>query len=95
MKAGLPSRIYTRVVLFLCVFVIAASIAAAYASWHYLPGISSLPESGISGLLPSGSAAATAEATAGRIFGSSLLPRIAVVQRGPRGLSQRTISAGS
>jgi putative drug exporter of the RND superfamily len=87
MKAGLPSRIYTRVLLFLRVFVIAGAIAAAYASWHYLPGISSLPESGIGGLLPSGSTAARAEDTAGRIFGSSLLPRIAVVQRNPRGLS--------
>jgi RND superfamily putative drug exporter len=87
MDAGLPSRVYTRVVLFLRVFVIAGAIAAAYVSWHYLPGISSLPEAGIGGLLPSSSPAARAEATAGRIFGSSLLPRIAVVQRDPRGLS--------
>lgn len=87
MEAGRPSRIYARSVRFLRVFVIAALIVAAWASARYLPGIASQQDMSVGGLLPSTSSAQRAEAEAARLFGSSLLPRIAVVQRNPHGLS--------
>jgi RND superfamily putative drug exporter len=69
------------------VLVVAALAAAAWASVHYLPGVSSLPDSGVRALLPANVPAARAEQTAAQLFGSSLLPRIAVVQRNPAGLA--------
>lgn len=87
MEPGLPSRIYARTILFLRVVVIAALGVAAWASVHYLPGVSSQVQLSARGLLPSNSRAAQTEAEASRLFGSSLLPRIAVVQRNPSGLS--------
>jgi putative drug exporter of the RND superfamily len=87
MEAGLPSRVFARTVIFLRVLVVAALVAAAWASAHYLPGISSHQQLSARGLLPSHSSAERAEAEAARIFGSSLLPRISVVQRDPHGLS--------
>lgn len=67
--------------------IVPALAAGAAAAWHYLPGISSLPESGVESFLPQDTSAARAEEQATRLFGSSLLPRIAVVQRNPDGLS--------
>jgi putative drug exporter of the RND superfamily len=89
MEAGRPSRTYARSVRFLRVLVIAALVAAAWASAHYLPGIASQQDMSVGGLLPSKPSAQQAEAEAARLFGSSLLPRIAVVQRNPHGLSPR------
>lgn len=86
MEAGLPSRVYARVVIFLRILVVAGLGVAAWASAHYLPGISQAQLS-VRGLLPANSSAARAEADAARLFGSSLLPRISVVQRDPHGLS--------
>ena len=51
-----------------------------------LPGISTLPTSGVQALLPRETSAGKAELEADRLFGSALLPRIAVVQRNPDGL---------
>lgn len=67
--------------------VVPALVYAAYASWSYLPGVSSLPDSGVKALLPAHTPAIEAEATAAQLFGSSLLPRIEVVQRNPNGLT--------
>ncbi len=67
--------------------VVPALAYAAYASWSYLPGVSSLPDSGVKALLPGNTPAVRAEATAAQLFGSSLLPRIEVVQRNPNGLT--------
>jgi RND superfamily putative drug exporter len=85
-KSGLPSRLFARLVGLLGVLILAALVAAAYGAWRYLPGVSSLPDSGVRALLPADTPAARAELVAGRLFGSSLLPRIAVVQRNPAGL---------
>jgi RND superfamily putative drug exporter len=67
--------------------VVPALGVAAFFAWHSLPGVASLPESGVHALLPQDTAAARAEDEAGRLFGSALLPRIAVVQRNPKGLT--------
>jgi putative drug exporter of the RND superfamily len=81
------SRVVTALVMFLRFLVVPALVVAAFASWHWLPGTSSLPDAGVKALLPSDTPAAAAERESARLFGSSLLPRIAVVQRNPRGLS--------
>lgn len=81
------SRAFTRAILFLRLLVVPALVFAALASWRELPGVSSLPDAGVRALLPSDTPAAKSEAEASRLFGSSLLPRIAVVQRDPHGLS--------
>jgi RND superfamily putative drug exporter len=80
------SRAFTRTILFLRLLVVPALVFAAFAAWHELPGVSSLPDAGVQALLPSDTPASRSEAEAARIFGSSLLPRIAVVQRNPHGL---------
>lgn len=87
MEPGLLSRIYARTILFLRVVVIAALGVAAWASVHYLPGVSTQVQLSARGLLPSHSRAERTEQESARLFGSSLLPRIAVVQRDPSGLS--------
>ncbi len=95
-KTGRLSRGFAASVVFLRFLLIPALAAGAFAAWHYLPGIESLPESGVGALLPSDIPASRAEAESARLFGSSLLPRIAVVQRDPNGLSlrqQRRIAA--
>jgi len=81
------SRAFTRTILFLRFLVVPALVVAAVASWRELPGVSSLPDAGVQALLPSDTPASRSEAEAARLFGSSLLPRIAVVQRNPHGLS--------
>lgn len=81
------SRFFARVVVSLGWLVLPAVCVAAFFAWHSLPGIASLPASGVDALLPSDTAAARAEKEAGRLFGSALLPRIAVVQRNPHGLT--------
>jgi RND superfamily putative drug exporter len=87
MEAGGPSRVYARAVIFLRVLVVGALVAAAWASVRYLPGVSSQQQLSARGLLPANSSAGRSEAEAARIFGSSLLARIAVVQRNPEGMS--------
>lgn len=86
-KTGWPSRAYAWLVVALGVPIVVAVAAAAFMAWHSLPGMSSLPESGVNALLPQGTAAGHAEQKATRLFGSALLPRIAVVQRNPKGLT--------
>jgi putative drug exporter of the RND superfamily len=66
-----------------------AIAVGAFLAWHALPGFSALPESGVKALLPSRTAAVDTEREAARLFGSSLLPRIAVVQRNPEGIALR------
>jgi RND superfamily putative drug exporter len=67
--------------------IVALLVAAAVATVRYLPGASSLPDSGVRALLPANTPAERAEAESARLFGSSLLARTAVVQRDPGGLS--------
>lgn len=93
-KSGLPSRLVAGAVLTLRFLVVPALIAAAVLASRDLPGISSLPDSGVRALLPTNTPAARAKAQAQRLFGSSLLPRIAVVERNPQGC-RSPISAAS
>jgi RND superfamily putative drug exporter len=86
-KTGWPSRVYAWLVVTLGWLVVPAVCVAAFLAWHSLPGISSLPASGVNALLPEGTAAGRAEQEAGTLFGSARLPRIAVVQRNARGLT--------
>ena len=86
---GAVSRAFARVVTTLRFLVVPALGFAAVASYLWLPGASSLPDAGVKALLPSDTPAARAEQTAASLFGSSLLPRIAVVQRNPNGLTAR------
>jgi RND superfamily putative drug exporter len=95
-KTGRSSRLFAWLVVSLGWLVIPAVAGAAFLAWHSLPGISSLQEAGIEALLPQGTAAGAAEEEAGRLFGSAVLPRIAVVQRNARRLTlvqQRRIVA--
>ena len=73
--------------------VVPALCVAAFAAWKGLPGISTLPTSGVQALLPRETSAGKAELEADRLFGSALLPRIAVVQRNPDGLPLRRAAA--
>src|SRR5262249_58132787 len=84
---GRPSRSFAWLVVSLGWLVVPAICVAAFLAWHSLPGISSLPQSGVNALLPGGTAAARVEQEASKIFGSALLPRIVVVQRNPKGLT--------
>ena len=86
-KSGRPSRAFAWTVAALRFPVVAALILAAFAAWNYLPGVSSLPTSSVRSLLPADTQAERAEAEAGRLFGSPLLPRTAVVQRAAGRLS--------
>ncbi len=87
-QTGRPSRLFAWLVVGLGWLVVPAVCVAAFLAWHSLPGLSTLPESGVTALLPEGTAAGRAEQEATRLFGSALLPRIAVVQRNPHGLSR-------
>jgi putative drug exporter of the RND superfamily len=87
--SGRTSRGVAAVVVFCRFLIVPALIVAAFASWRYLPGVSTLPDAGVQALLPSNTPAERSEAEAARLFGSSLLPRIAVVQRNPDGLTLR------
>jgi RND superfamily putative drug exporter len=81
------TRLYARGVVALGWLVVPAVAIAAFFAWHSLPGMSTLPESGVNALLPENTDAGRAEREAGKLFGSALLPRIAVVQRNPHGLT--------
>jgi putative drug exporter of the RND superfamily len=84
-----PSRLFARVVIALGWLIVPLLVVAAVVAWRELPGISTLPESGVNALLPEGTAAGHAEREAAKLFGSALLPRIAVVERNPHGLTPK------
>jgi putative drug exporter of the RND superfamily len=86
-RTGRPSRAFAWFVVTLGWLVVPLLCVAAFAAWTGLPGISTLPTSGVQALLPKDTSAGKAELEADRLFGSALLPRIAVVQRNPDGLA--------
>jgi putative drug exporter of the RND superfamily len=86
-KSGMPSRVFAWAVGALSLLIVPALLVAAFASWRYLPGTSSMADAGVRSLLPANTPASRSEETAARLFGASLLPRIAVVERNPRGLT--------
>ena len=85
-KTGWFSRLFARIVVALGWLVVPLLVAAALLAWRQLPGITTLPDSGVNALLPGGTSAGRAEREADKLFGSALLPRIVVVQRNARGL---------
>jgi RND superfamily putative drug exporter len=84
---GVVSRTFAAAVTSLRLLIVPALVFAAFAAWWWLPGVSSLPDAGVKALLPANTPAERAEQVAAQLFGSALLPRIAVVQRNPRGLT--------
>ncbi|HET8605801.1 MAG TPA: MMPL family transporter [Gaiellaceae bacterium] len=90
MHGGRASRAYAAALVFLRFLVPPLVAVAAFVVWHAGPSISSLPSANVGALLPGGLPATEAEAKSARIFGSSLLPRILVVQRDPGGISLRS-----
>ena len=95
-SSGPLARGYARAIVFFRFVVPLVWVVAAVAVYHYAPGTSELPTASVDALIPGGMPSQQAEARSARIFGSSLLPRIAVVQRDPDGLSladQRSIVA--
>jgi RND superfamily putative drug exporter len=92
--SGLPSRAYARTLVFLRFLVPPVWLVAAFLVWQHGPTLGELPGSNVDALIPKGMPSERSEAASARIFGSSLLPRIVVVQRDPEGLDrarQRTI----
>jgi putative drug exporter of the RND superfamily len=87
-RTGRPSRWFSWSVVTFGWLVVPALAVAAFAAWRGLPGMSTLPASGVQALLPEQTKAGRAELEADRLFGSALLPRIAVVQRDPDGLPE-------
>ncbi|HET7045591.1 MAG TPA: MMPL family transporter [Gaiellaceae bacterium] len=94
--SGRVARGYARALVFLRFLVLPAWIAVAFFVYQHGPAIGELPTASVDALIPQGLAAQRAESESAKIFGSSLLPRIAVVQRNPDGLplaQQRKIVA--
>ncbi len=84
--AGRPSRAYAAVLVFLRFLVLPAWVVAAFVVWQHAPSLADLPGSDVGALIPKRIPAERAEREIDRTFGSSLLPRIAVVQRDPDGI---------
>ena len=88
--AGLLARGYAFVVVGLRWFIIAGWIAAVALAIVFLPPLNA-GSSGLSNLIPPGSAAAHAEADASRLFGFPIDAAVAIVQRNPHGLPTATL----
>ena len=88
--AGLLARGYAFVVVGLRWFIIAGWIAAVAVAIVFLPTLNA-GSSGLSNLIPPGSAAAHAEADASRLFGFPIDAAVAIVQRNPHGLPAATL----
>ena len=88
--AGLLSRGYALVVVGLRWFIIAGWAAAVAAAIVFLPPLNA-GSSGLTNLVPPGSAAAHAESDATRLFGFPIDAAVAIVQRNPHGLTTATL----
>src|ERR1700691_3088544 len=89
--AGLLARGYAFVVVGLRYFIVGGWAAAVAAAIVFLPPLSATASSGLTNLIPPGSAAAHAESDATRLFGFPLDAAVAVVQRDPRGMPAATL----
>jgi RND superfamily putative drug exporter len=85
--SGRPSRLYAGVVVFLRYLVPVAWAVAVVLVWQHGPTLAQLPGSSVDALIPRGMPSERAEAASTDIFGTSLLPRLAVVLREPDGLT--------
>jgi RND superfamily putative drug exporter len=88
--AGLLARGYAFVVVSLRYFIVGGWAAVVVLAIMFLPPLSATSTSGLSQLVPPGSAAARAEADAARLFGFPIDAAVAVVQRDPQGLPVAT-----
>jgi RND superfamily putative drug exporter len=86
--AGIAARGYAFAVVGLRYLIVGGWAAAVVLAIVFLPALSAA--SGLSQLIPPGSAAAHAESDAGRLFGFPLDAAVAIVQRDPRGLATAT-----
>jgi RND superfamily putative drug exporter len=86
--AGIVPRGYAFAVVSLRYLIIAGWGAAVVLAILFLPPLSA--SSGLSQLIPPGSAAAHAESDAARLFGFPLDAAVAIVQRDPHGLAPAT-----
>jgi putative drug exporter of the RND superfamily len=82
------ARGYAFVVVSMRYVIVAGWAAAVVLAIVFLPALSAA--SGLSELIPPGSAAAHAESDAGRLFGFPLDAAVAIVQRDPHGLTPAT-----
>jgi putative drug exporter of the RND superfamily len=73
--------------------LVPAWIVATVAAAHWLPPISGADESPLGGLVPRHAAAVRTEVREGRKFGTTLLTRVVVVQRGERRLTDDQVRA--
>jgi RND superfamily putative drug exporter len=83
--AGIAARGYAFTVVGLRYLIVGGWAAAVVLAIVFLPALSAA--SGLSELIPPGSAAAHAESDAGRLFGFPLDAAVAIVQRDPHGLA--------
>jgi putative drug exporter of the RND superfamily len=88
--AGLLARGYAFVVVSLRYLIVGGWAAAVAAAIVFLPPLSATSSSGLTNLIPPGSAAAHAESDATRLFGFPLDAAVAVVQRDPHGMPTAT-----
>jgi RND superfamily putative drug exporter len=82
-----PGAVYAWLVVGLRFVVLPAWIAFALLAWQHGSPLARLPEAQVDALIPSGLAAARDERRIDALFGSSLLPRLAVVVRAAGGLT--------
>ena len=88
--AGHLARGYAFVVVSLRYLIVLGWAVVVVLAIMYLPPLSASSTGGLSQLIPPGSAAATAESDATRLFGFPIDAAVAVVQRDPRGLPTAT-----
>jgi RND superfamily putative drug exporter len=86
---GRLARAYATGVVALRVLVVPAWIAAALLAWQHGSPLARLPDAQVDALIPDDLPAERAEREIDARFGSSLLPRLAVVVRAPGGLTPR------
>jgi putative drug exporter of the RND superfamily len=89
-EAGALARTAARSIVWLRFVVVLGVVAAAGFTYERLPGVSSLPSSPLTGLIPENSPAIAAETWMLHHFRGPLTARAAVVQRDPGGLSAAT-----
>jgi putative drug exporter of the RND superfamily len=86
---GPAARAAARLIVWLRFLVPLAVVGVAVVTYERLPGVSALPSSPLTGLIPQHSPALSAERWMLTRFRFPLTARAAVVQRDPRGLSAR------
>ncbi len=88
-------RGYARVVVALRFVIVAGWIAAAVAAAYLRPSLSSAGGSPLGDIVPSESAALDAQQRAFELFGAAVATDTILVERNPRGLSDRELKANA